>query len=392
MATFLDRSNPRGLSFALLLAGACAPASAATTITVTNTDDSGAGSLRQALLDAAAGDTVDFDLAYPAVIYPQAMLFVTKSVTIEGPGAGNLTIDGNSSGDPMLEIINSSVVTMSGLTMEHAGASALYVQQGTVTVNQCRFAHNGGIAISNVGTLTVDDSVFDTNQNGNLGGAIYNSNVASINNSTFIGNTASSGGGAIFNFGTMDIHASTFSGNQSVGSNSSRGGAIANTGALTIDNSTFAGNAATGYGGAIHLDLAATMTASTFSGNHSVLGGNGVSTFATFTVSRSIVDGCNGTVTSAGDNIGTDGSCFADSTVLNDRGNVPPRLAPLADNGGPTKTMALRSGSPAIDQVIVNAAACSGTDQRGFARPGGARCDIGAYERDGDLLFDDGFD
>jgi hypothetical protein len=54
--------------------------------------------------------------------------------------------------------------------------------------------------------------------------------------------------------------------------------------------------------------------------------------------------------------------------------------------------MALRSGSPAIDQVIVNAAACSGTDQRGFARPGGARCDIGAYERDGDLLFDDGFD
>jgi len=391
MATFFDRSNRRGLGFALLLAGTCAPAGAAT-ITVTSAADSGAGSLRQALLDAAAGDTIDFDLAYPAVIHPQLMLFVTKSLTIEGPGAGNLTIDGNNSGDPMLEIINASVVTISDLTMEHAGGSALFVQQGTLTVNRCRFAHNLGSAIVNGGTLTVNDSVFDTNQTGNSGGAINNNAGASINTSSFIGNSAGVGGGAIYNSGGIVIHASTFSGNQAVGSNSSRGGAIGSNGDMSIDDSTFAGNAASGFGGALQLDHAATVTTSTFDGNYSALGGNAVNTFAAFTVSRSILDGCNGTVTSAGDNIGTDGSCFADSIPLNDRGNVAARLAPLADNGGPTKTMALRSRSPAIDQVIVNAVSCSGTDQRGVARPSGARCDIGAYERDSDRLFDDGFD
>jgi hypothetical protein len=391
MASFLDRSNRYGPGFALLLAGACAPAWAAT-ITVTSDADSGAGSLRQALSDAMAGDTIAFNLAYPVVIYPQSMLFVTKSLTIQGPGTGNLTIDGNNASDPMLEIINSSVVTISGLTMEHAGGSGLFVQQGTLTVNQCRFAHNVGSAIVNGGTLTVNDSVFDTNQTGNLGGAIYNNAGASINTSSFIGNSAGAGGGAIYNSGGIAIHASTFSGNQTVASNSSRGGAIGSSGDMSIDNSTFAGNAASGFGGALQLDHAATMVSSTFSGNYSALGGNAVNTFATFTVSRSILDGCNGTVTSAGDNIGTDGSCFTDSTVLNDRGNLAPRLAPLADNGGPTETMALRSGSPAIDQVIANAPNCSGTDQRGVARPSGARCDIGAYERDGDRLFDDGFD
>ncbi|MEO7324030.1 MAG: choice-of-anchor Q domain-containing protein [Dokdonella sp.] len=391
MATFLDRSNRRGLGFALLLAGACAPA-CATTITVTSTADSGAGSLRQALADAVAGNTIDFNLAYPAVIHPQLMLFVTKSLTIEGPGTGNLTIDGNNSPDPMLEIVNSSVVTISDLTVEHAGDTALYVQQGTLTVNHCRLANNLGGAIVSGGTLTVNDSVFDTNHSSSGGGAIFNNAGASINTSSFIGNSSDSGGGAIYNGGGISIHTSTFSGNQAVASNSSRGGAIQNNGDMSIDNSTFAGNSAAGFGGAIQLDHAATVTSSTFSGNYSALGGSGVNTFATLTVSRSILEGCNGTVISSGDNIGTDGSCFADSIVLNDRGNVAPRLAPLADNGGPTKTMALQSASPAIDQVIVNAAGCSGSDQRGVARPVGPRCDIGAYERDGDMLFDDGFD
>jgi len=63
-----------------------------------------------------------------------------------------------------------------------------------------------------------------------------------------------------------------------------------------------------------------------------------------------------------------------------------------ADSAGPGTTMALQLGSPAIDQVILNAATCSGTDQRGFVRPLGARCDIGAIEMDLDKLFRNGFD
>lgn len=89
------------------------------------------------------------------------------------------------------------------------------------------------------------------------------------------------------------------------------------------------------------------------------------------------------------------------STPLNDRVNLDPRLAGLADmcrfmmsnrHGGPTRTFALAGGSPAIDQVTVNAASCAYTDKRGVPRPDGLRCDIGAYERDGYLLFGDGFE
>ena len=61
-------------------------------------------------------------------------------------------------------------------------------------------------------------------------------------------------------------------------------------------------------------------------------------------------------------------------------GNVDPKLAALADNGGPTKTRALESGSPALDAVPAGGAGCSTTDQRGVARPQGPGCDIGAYE------------
>jgi hypothetical protein len=57
-----------------------------------------------------------------------------------------------------------------------------------------------------------------------------------------------------------------------------------------------------------------------------------------------------------------------------------PKLAPLAANGGPTQTMRLQAGSAAIDQVPAAGAGCPATDQRGVPRPGGAACDIGAYE------------
>jgi hypothetical protein len=60
--------------------------------------------------------------------------------------------------------------------------------------------------------------------------------------------------------------------------------------------------------------------------------------------------------------------------------SVDPMLDPLADNGGPTQTMRLEPLSPAIDQVPASGAGCPATDQRGVARPGGAACDIGAYE------------
>ena len=174
----------------------------------------------------------------------------------------------------------------------------------------------------------------------------------------------------------------------------SRGGAILNAGTMLIDSSTFTGSRARGFGGAIagREGVATTVTGSTFSGNASILGGDSFTLGPQFSVSRSIVENCDTPVISTGDNIGKDSSCFPSSTALNDRVNLDPGLVALADNGGPTKTMALLSGSPAIDQVIVNAATCSGTDQRGVARPLGVRCDIGAFELDSDPIFANGFE
>src|SRR5262245_43742243 len=69
----------------------------AVTITVTNTNDSGAGSLRQALADANNGDTIAFAVTTPATItLTSGTLGVSKSVSINGPGADQLSVDGNS--------------------------------------------------------------------------------------------------------------------------------------------------------------------------------------------------------------------------------------------------------------------------------------------------------
>jgi hypothetical protein len=103
---------------------------------------------------------------------------------------------------------------------------------------------------------------------------------------------------------------------------------------------------------------------------------------------------CFGTITDAGYNISDDSTCgFAKTGSANNGDGVNPLLssAGLADNGGPTQTIALQSGSPAIDAIPV--ANCTDqasppqpitNDQRGFLRPdpGAAACDIGAYESD----------
>ena len=79
---------------------------------------------------------------------------------------------------------------------------------------------------------------------------------------------------------------------------------------------------------------------------------------------------------SRGHNIASGADCKF--TATGDLQNTDPRLAPLADNGGPVETSALRQGSPAVDAVA--AAACPSTDARGVLRPAGGGCDIGAFE------------
>ncbi len=130
-----------------------------------------------------------------------------------------------------------------------------------------------------------------------------------------------------------------------------------------------------------------TITQSTFSGNSSPYGANIYNyTGFSLTISMSIVAaGVNGSncggqapITDHGYNIDTGSSCGFTGTSKN---NTQPQLGTLASNGGPTQTMALPAGSPAVDAIPSATSGCTGTtDQRGTTRPQGSGCDVGAYE------------
>jgi hypothetical protein len=265
---------------------------------------------------------------------------------------------------------------------------------------------NTVVAISNTGAhvtlskLTIRDGAGTVN-----GGGIYNEGgTLTIDNSTVSGNTAGGGnfafGGGINNYGTLTINNSTMSGNLAAGFRLARGGGIANGGTLTINNSTVSGNTADAgvpVGGGIFNNGTLTINNSTISGNYAedFVPGAGISNYTTATLQNSIVannsgGNCDGTMTSNGYNLSSDGTCNFNGT--GDLNNTDPVLGTLGNYGGPTQTIPLLSGSPAIDAG--NPKGCTDghahllkTDQRGKPRPDRedkTGCDIGAYERQKD--------
>ncbi len=190
----------------------------ATTITVMNLNDSGPGSLRQALSDANDGDTIDFSVTTPATITLSAgELGVVKSITIAGPGAANLTVDGNHA-SRVFEITSNSTVTISGLTITNGsvsgspGGGGIYNNGAVLTVSNCTISGNSadfGGGISNNATLAISNSTLSGNSAANFGGGIYNTAELTISNSTLSGNSASFGGGGICTFSGLTISNST---------------------------------------------------------------------------------------------------------------------------------------------------------------------------------------
>ncbi|MHC1766206.1 MAG: FG-GAP-like repeat-containing protein [Verrucomicrobiia bacterium] len=171
------------------------------------------------------------------------------------------------------------------------------------------------------------------------------------------------------------------------------GGIYSGMGTLTLTNCTIAGNSVTGgeadrqgpaEGGALWATNGVMLVNVTVADN-SVTGGDltgGSSLFGDATLINTILACASGqanvagTITDGGSNISSDAS--AGFTASSSRASLDPMLDPPADNGGPTPTMALLSGSPAIDAA--DASACPQTDQRGVPRPSGPACDIGAFE------------
>jgi CSLREA domain-containing protein len=185
---------------------------------------------------------------------------------------------------------------------------------------------------------------------------------ASLSGLTIRGGGNVNQGGGVYNVGSTTLTNCTVSGNSATSS----GGGIFNLGKATLTNCTISGNSVSSSGGGLTLYNAATLTNCTISGNI----GGGLDVAGAVTLTNTIVAG----QTSGGDVIGALAPASSHDLI---GGN--PLLAPLANYGGPTQTMALLPGSPAIDAGI--AAGAPGTDQRGVSRLGNV--DIGAFESSG---------
>jgi predicted outer membrane repeat protein len=415
------------------------------TLTVTNAENSGAGSLRQAVLDAASGAIIKFDPALSGkTILLDSEIAINKSLTIDGSGLDpyveisgggsvKIFVVGMGYGVNNLSIILDSVILKNGrgfgqsyfnngaaihlnssntmivkktlfLSNVANGDGAAIYSEGNLTIIESKFLSNvsqgnaggGAIFVNTYGRLTIRDSIFSNNQALSSGGAIYFSRgwKIDIENATFEDNIAESGGAlSIFNSSSTDasIRNSLFSRNTATSSKYT-GGAIlsSSVGAqginTIIENVTFFKNHSAGFGGAISTDNGITLRNNTFSHNQADKSGASLyingryigvniynSIFANNTGGGECSSNYDNKNIRGDNNIVQDGSSVCVPTIAFD-----PLLVTLADNGGPTQTMSLLPGSPAIDAG--NEEFCLETDQRGVMRPQGVRCDIGAYE------------
>lgn len=259
----------------------------------------------------------------------------------------------------------------------------------TATVTDSIFSGNtalrigGGIFNTGFTTLDVTGSAF-SNNSAEFGGGIFSYGTLDVTNSTFSGNSADSGGG-IYASGTAgdDVRAtvtnSTFSNNRAAGSIWGGGGGIWNVALLDVTNTTFSDNSAGNGGGGIFTFGTLDVTNSTFSDNNADTGGGIYASYGTTTLQNTLVADSTGANCANSSGLITDGGgnlSWPDTTCPGL--NADPLLGPLQDNGGPTQTHALLTGSPAIDAALLEN--CPATDQRGVSRPQGTGCDIGAYE------------
>ena len=255
------------------------------------------------------------------------------------------------------------------------------------------FSCSGTIPITSTLTISKNLTINGTGQSVTLDGGnsvevlfVRSGVIFTLNALTVAHGLAISGidGGGLFNSGTVTISNSTFANNSASGSSS--GGGLANGGTVTISNSTFANNSAGGGGGGLINEGTVTISNSTFA-NNSAGGGGGLINGDTLNIRGSIVANNSGgncatvvhAITDQGSNLSSDSSCGFTGTGSVQ--NTDPKLGPLASNGGPTQTLALLAGSPAIDAGPA-AGSCPTTDQRGVSRPDNSEssCDIGAYE------------
>ncbi|AFY55137.1 Cadherin domain-containing protein,putative calcium-binding protein [Rivularia sp. PCC 7116] len=405
----------------------------ANNLVVTNTNDSGEGSLRQAIENAnnlEDVDTITFDasLSGETITLTSGELLVTDAVTIQGLGANQITISGNNS-SRIFKIDNNDSGNQIDVTIDSLSITGGQTPEGDD-------ANDDGAGIWNRENLTLKNVVIRNNQAADDGGGIRNDGEITIIDSTVADNTSigtsdTSGGGGLLNTigASATVINSTFSNNEA-----KNGAGIRNDDNLTLINSTLSGNTASESGGGLANTInpndfrnpasggKATISNSTITNNtaedssgngaNSQVGG-GIANFGIATVSNSIIakntnddDFKNlvfGQSNSNGNNLIGNGEGVAAFTNGNNEDIVGTAAAPidplldvLKDNGGATQTHALLADSQAINagsntKLVGDSFDLDGdgntTEQipfeqraEGFERIVDSVVDIGAYE------------
>jgi CSLREA domain-containing protein len=379
IAQFWTRNLVARLSLAAVFVGVLGlaivrPARAGTTITVNSTADKintdGFCTLREAIIAAnkdlassgAAGEC-PAGSGSDTIVLPAGMYTLTRSDygSEDSASTGDLDIKSNITiiGGPGSVVIK-TMNSWGGQEPDDDDIAftdrVFHILSGNVTISGVTIeggnVSSDGGGIHNKGTLALLNSTLSGNKAGGKGGGIYNVGTVTLTNVTISSNTAKNSGGGLFNYsGTATLNNVTIANNTAdsdANGSGNGGGLFRYNGTINIKNTLVGGNK-DNSAGTKHLD-------------------------------------CSGKVTSQGYNLiqSTTGCTITDTTTGNLTG-LNPLLGPLANNGGPTFTHALLTGSPAIEagnpaQPGSGGNACAAKDQRGINRPGGLVCDIGAFE------------
>jgi hypothetical protein len=384
--------------------------------TVGNTNDAGAGSLRQAIIDANAsgGGVIDFDEAATGAIALQTALpDISGNIAINGPGHERLTLqrsDAKETGDfRIFTIERGCIAAISGLEIKNGRADLLgggIFNSGVLRLSDCVIAENhasmNGGGIFNNGFLSLEDCAVSKNFAGFLGGGIFNLSDGDLrlDSCAISGNNASLDGGGIVNAGAATLSRCAVTDNSAA--RGVGGGFYGNSGALSLGNCTIANNSAPSGGGIFNFgDL---VLSNCTVANNSTFGGPGGGVLnqgemklisAIIAKNSGLHADVSGIVISKGRNLigdstGSSGWISNQQDADCDLLDTDPLLDPEGhkDNGGPTVTIALLPGSPAIKAgARIDASGNPvAADQRGVPRAlnesadATAPCDIGAYE------------
>jgi hypothetical protein len=361
-----------------------------TGLTITNGNGVGGGITNNGNL-TVTNSTISENYGIAGGIVNNAVLSVDNCV-ISGNHTNSMYYGGGGIYNGGTMTLSNSTVSANTANSGSAYGGGIYQRNGTLTIADSIIANNtttgfgGGIFLSNSysGNVIVSNSTISGNtangSSSSSGGGIYigSTSTITVNNTTITGNYSTYLGGGIYNDGTLNVNNSTISENRSV----ALGGGIYNeyTATATVNNSTIAGNS---YSGIMNDAGILTINNSTIANNT----GSGIYIYGVrpITTRNTIIAGNSGSDVSGdlgshghnliGDTRGETGTL--DPTDLR---NVNPRLGPLQNNGGPTQTMALLPGSPAVDAGDNTDAPDFDQRGEGFPRIVGGTIDIGAFE------------